>query len=270
MALPRLNKNALFLGAAIVLGLIAALLSVSYVRERVDEATAAARVTVAKAQVVVAARDMGVGETVSAGDLLTRSVPTDFIPADAVTVEEHEAYIGRMARAPIKRGAPLSASALVPLYNQFSRVVVPGKVGYTLSVNENNSISGMISPGDSVDILLTYDANEEGAGATVKVDQGERVVPLLENVIVLATGSRIGEAPPGQDNIAFSSITLELDPEQAERLTVGQETGDLRVLLRNIEDRTPFGLNGLTEKALMSTFGGLGIDDVEYIIGGSQ
>ncbi len=269
MALPRLNKNALFLGAAILLGLIAALLSVSYVRERVDEATAAARVTVAKAQVVVAARDMAIGETVSPNDLLTRSVPLDFIPADAITLEEHERYIGRMARAPIKRGAPLSASALVPLYNQFSRVVVPGKVGYTLSVNENNSLSGMIAPGDSVDILLTYDANE-GAGMSVRADQGERVVPLLENVVVLATGSRVGEALPGRDNVAFSSITLELDPEQAERLTVGQQTGDLRVLLRNIEDRTPFGLNGLTEKALMSTFGGLGIDEVEYIIGGSQ
>ena len=70
--------------------------------------------------------------------------------------------------------------------------------------------------------------------------------------------------------MAFSSITVVLDPDQAERLTVGQKTGDLRVLLRNIEDRTPFGLDGLTEKALMSTFGGLGIDDVEYIIGGGK
>lgn len=268
MALPKLNKNAVFLGAAILLGLVAALLSVSYVRERVEEATAAARVVVAEAQVVVAAHDVAVGETVTEEDLVTRSVPVDFIPADVVTVEDYGQYLGRMARAPIKSGAPLSASALVPLYNQFSRVVVPGKVGYTLSVNENNSLSGMISPGDSVDILLTYEADEEGDGPAA--DQGERVVPLLENVIVLATGSRVGEALPGQDNVAFSSITLELDPDQAERLTVGQKTGDLRVLLRNIEDRTPFGLDGLTEKALMSTFGGLGIDDVEYIIGGGK
>lgn len=265
MALPKLNKNALFLGGAVLLGLVAALLSVSYIRERVAEATAAARVQVAQAQVVVSRRDLGVGDMVTEADLVTRQVPLDFVPADALTTETYGDYVNRLVRAPIKRGTPLSASALVPLYSQFSRVVVPGKVGYTLSVNENNSISGMIAPGDSVDILLTYNADENAPEGRPK--QGDRVIPLLDNIVVLATGSKVGETLPGEDNAAFSSITLELDPAQAEKLTIGQKAGDLRVLLRNIEDRTPFGLGGLTEKSLMGAFS-IGVEDVEYIIGG--
>jgi pilus assembly protein CpaB len=267
VALPKLNKNVLFLGGAILLGLVAALLSVSYIQQRVAEATAAARVKVTETQVVVSKRDLAIGETVGEGDLVTRNVPVDFVPADAVTSENYGNFINRMVRAPIKRGTPLSASSLVPLYDKFSRMIVPGKVGYTLSVNENNSISGMIAPGDNVDILLTY--NTDKGAKEGQPQQGDRVVPLLENITVLATGSRMGETPGGDDNAAFSSVTLELDPDQAEQLTIGQKAGDVRVLLRNFEDKTPFGLSGLTEKTLMSLFGGVGGDDVEYIIGGN-
>nr|WP_220481124.1 Flp pilus assembly protein CpaB [Lysobacter penaei] len=260
----------MFLGGAIVLGLIAALLSVSYIQERVAEATAAARVTVTETEVVVSRRNLEVGETIAESDMVTRTVPVDFVPADAVTTENYTGFIDRMVRSPIKQGTPLSASALVPMYDKFSHVIVPGKVGYTLSVNENNSISGMIAPGDRVDILLTYDADADtGNGSATKQKQGERVAPLLENITVLATGTQIGDLPDGTESAAFSSVTLELDPDQAELLTVGQKAGEVRVLLRNFEDNTPFGLSGISEKTLMSLFGGDGGDDVEYIIGGN-
>ena len=279
MALPKINKNVMLLGGAVTLGIIAALLSVSYIRQKVDEATAAAKVVVDKATVVVPKRNLAVGETVSREDLARREVPLDFIPADAVTEETSAQFVGRMVRAPIKAGTPLSASTLVPIYDQFSRVISEGRVGYTLSVNENNSISGMISPGDRVDILLTYEEEKsnEVAGQGAKPKAEERVVPLLENVLVLATGSRVSEAPdqgaPGQEGMAtsFSSISLELEPQDAERLTMGQKAGDLRVLLRNIEDHRPFGMTGLTEKGLLSSLGdgaGVAFDDVQYIIGG--
>lgn len=269
MALPRLNKNVLFLGGAILLGLLAALLSVSYIQQRVAEATAAAKVVVTETQVVVSKRDLAAGETIGEADLVTRNVPVDFVPADAVTPENYAGFINRMVRAPIKRGTPLSAAALVPVYDKFSNVIVPGKVGYTLSVDENNSISGMIAPGDSVDILLMYDTSKAAGSSDNAPKQGERVVPLLENITVLATGTRVGETPGTEISNAFSSVTLELDPSQAERLTIGQEAGDIRVLLRNFEDKTPFALSGMTEKALMALFGGVGGDDVEYIIGGN-
>lgn len=274
MAAPKVNKNVMFLVGAVVLGIIAALLSVSYIRQKVDEATAAANVVVDKRTVVVPRRDLAVGDTVAREDLVRRSVPVDFVPADAVTEEMSPQFVGRMVRAPIKAGTPLSASTLVPVYDQFSRVIGEGRVGYTLSVNENNSISGMISPGDRVDILLSYEeekSTEAGAeGAKAKPE--ERVAPLLENVLVLATGARVGEVP-GEEGMAtsFSSISLELEPHDAERLTMGQKAGDLRVLLRNIEDHRPFGMTGLTEKALRSSLGGVGaaaFDDVQYIIGG--
>lgn len=268
MALPKLNKNALLLLGALALGLVAAVLSISYVQKRVDLATAALESGNRRVPVVVPSRPMDIGEIVTEGDLSVREVPEDMLPADAVLPSDYEGILNRMVRAPVREGVPLSGSALVPLYNQFSRVIRPGKVGYTMSVDEVNSISGMIAPGDAVDILLSYEGTEAGeSGTGRRQPDGPSVAPLLENVRVLATGQRVGETVGNELNAAYSSLTLELDPWQAETLTVGGKTGQIHVMLRNLDDTTPFGLTGLTEKMLMESMGGAASDGVEYIIG---
>jgi pilus assembly protein CpaB len=269
VALPKVNKNALLLLGALALGLVAAVLSISYVQKRVDLATAALEAGNRRVPVVVPKRPLAVGEIVTENDLSVREVPEDLLPADAVLPSEYGNILNRMVRAPVRQGVPLSGSALVPLYDQFSRVINPGKVGYTMQVDEVNSVSGMIAPGDTVDILLSYDAKDAGSGTgqPKRRPPGASVAPLLENVRVLATGQRVGETVGSELNSAFSSVTFELDPWQAETLTVGRKSGQLHVMLRNLDDTTPFGLSGLDEKTLMESMGGASGDDVEYIIG---
>ena len=138
-------------------------------------------------------------------------------------------------------------------------MIAKGNVAYTLSVDENNSISGMVIPVDHVDILLTIDDDKQGA----------RVMPLLENVLVLATGTRVGETPLDESNAGYASVSLELSPADAQRLTVADKAGSLRVMLRQTEDRRPFLLDEVTQKQLL----GAGDDDqagVQYILGGSN
>lgn len=250
------NRNLLFIVVALGLGVLAAFVAVRYVQGAVAARTAKVGETVT---VAVPKSDMEPGTVVTTSDLAVREVPADLQPADAVTPENVDQYSGRVLRAPVRQGAPLGASALVPLYDQFSRVIKPGNVGYTLPVDETNSISGMIAPGDHVDILLTVE--QENAGS--------RVIPLLENINVLATGNRVGDTPVQEDQQGFSNITLELNPQQAERLTVAAKAGAMRVMLRQVEDRNPFGLNGLTQKELLGTAkAGGGGSGVEFIIGG--
>lgn len=273
MAFKKMNRNALLLVGAVVLGLMAALMSVSYVQKRAEEARLAATPdALPQIEVVVPRRDIAPGDIVTAQDLVSRSVPIDFAPGDVLIPGSHEPYVGRIARSLIKRGTPISAGALIAPQEQFSRIVAPGRVAYTFSVNENNSISGMVVPGDRIDILMTYENKNEGSGLRSSAQSaGPRVVPLLENILVLATGEQAVEVA-GDERPGFSSVTLELDPRQAEQLTIAQRTGDMRVVLRNIEDRTPFGLSGLTERGLLSEFERYGstVDEVEYIIGGSN
>lgn len=270
MPMPKINRNVLYVGGAVVLGVIAALVAVNYVQQQVSARTA--RVAAADTPVAVATRDFAVGETMVAADFASRPVPGDLVPADAITPDNYGQYVGRMVRAPIRKGAPLSASALVPLYDQFSRVLKAGMVGYTLPVDDNNSVSGMVAPGDRVDVLLTFDgdsAEAGGAKGAAAPKQGSQVVPLLENILVLATGGRVGDTPQTEETAGYSNITLELEPAQAQQLTVAQKAGQLRLLLRSKDDESPFYLDGLTQAGLLQAYQG-GADGVEYIIGGKR
>src|SRR5690606_24586860 len=126
-------------------------------------------------------------------------------------------------------------------------------------------------------ILFLKDKSEDTPAAAA----GALALPLMQQVRVLATGTRIGErvSPDGrpvEDTQGFSSVTLELDHGQAKSLAVASEVGDLRVLLRELEDTSPGPADGLSERELMRSLG-VGKDTttrpgggrgVEFIIGG--
>lgn len=272
MQKPKVSRNLLYIIIAVVMAIFAALIAVRYVQKQVDDRTRDDRVMI---RVAVPVEDMPQGAIIGEGDLATRSVPAELAPADAVTPENHEQYAGRMLRAPIRGGAPLSAAALVPLYDQFSRIIPKGKVAYTLSVDENNSISGMIAPGDMIDILFMKEA--ESTTGTTGTTAGVEVLPLLNQIKVLATGSRVGERITAageveQEAQGFSSVTLELDRYQASKLAVASKAGNLRVLLRELNDTSPGSSNGLSESELLHSLGAGGAVNsgrgIEFIIGG--
>ncbi|MET0548533.1 MAG: Flp pilus assembly protein CpaB [Xanthomonas sp.] len=275
MQKPKLSKNVLFILIAVVMAGLAAFIAVSYIRTTVAERTQDNRPMV---DVAVPVNDLPQGAILQGGDLALRTIPVEFAPADAVTPDNHTQFEGRMLRAPARGGAPLSASALVPLYDQFSRLIPKGKVAYTMSVDENNSISGMIAPGDLIDIFFVKDATTGGNGGQ---GAGAQVFPLLQKIKVLAAGSRIGEAPTPKEgeeantSTGFSSVTLELDQYQAKQLAVASKVGAVRVLLREIKDTSPGAATGMSESQLLRSLGsgdstdiGSGSSRVEFIIGG--
>ncbi|KAB7775385.1 hypothetical protein NB717_000934 [Xanthomonas sacchari] len=275
MQKPKLSKNVLFILIAVVMAGLAAFIAVSYIRTTVAERTQDNRPMV---DVAVPVNDLPQGAILQGGDLALRTIPAEFAPADAVTPDNHTQFEGRMLRAPARGGAPLSASALVPLYDQFSRLIPKGKVAYTMSVDENNSISGMIAPGDMIDIFFVKDATTGGNGGQ---GTGAQVFPLLQKIKVLAAGSRIGEAQAPKEgeeantSAGFSSVTLELDQYQAKQLAVASKVGAVRVLLREIKDTSPGAATGMSESQLLRSLGsgdsantGSGSSRVEFIIGG--
>lgn len=273
----KISRNYIYIGIALVMATLAALVAVNYVQTTVAERTKDNRRMI---EVAVPMSDMPQGAIIQFGDLAVRSVPAEFAPADAVTPDNHAEFEGRMLRSPARGGAPLSASALVPLHEHFSSLIPQGKVAYTLSVDENNSISGMLVPGDLIDILFVKDKDGDAAARA-----GARVLPLLQQVRVLATGTRIGEriareGQPEGDAQGFSSVTLELDQAQAKSLVIASQVGALRVLLRDAKDRSRGSAQGLTEREWLRSLGvqeesldgrrstrGSG-NRIEFIIGG--
>lgn len=90
------------------------------------------------------------------------------------------------------------------------------------------ALSGLLAPGDRVDVLLTK----------AKLDQGSPVVtvPLLQNVLVLAVGNTARADEGSQRRAADSSVTLLVTLEQASLLAQARRGGELSLILRNADD----------------------------------
>jgi pilus assembly protein CpaB len=114
--------------------------------------------------------------------------------------------------------------------------------------DEVNSVSGMLRPGDRIDLLFT-------ARDTLSAEQGgvgDLTRPLLQDVRILATGSQLDSTQPrGPGASSFGTITVEVSPDQAQQLVLAQRGGRLTALLRGPDDRHEIGTGSLDLAALL-------------------
>jgi pilus assembly protein CpaB len=108
----------------------------------------------------------------------------------------------------------------------------------TIVVDEVNSLSGMLQPGDHIDLMLSV-RPAPAAG----VMQPEITRTLMQDVAVMAVGrqSRASANDEPANPRGYTSITVEVDPERAQKLVVAQRSGKLTAVLRNPNDRMPVG-----------------------------
>jgi pilus assembly protein CpaB len=105
-------------------------------------------------------------------------------------------------------------------------------VAINIDASGATSAGGFVLPNDHVDILRTY-RDEDAA----KAGQPDAFVTetILKNVKVLAIGPNV-QTENGKTVIIGSNATLELDPKQAETITLAQRTGQLSLTLRSLLD----------------------------------
>lgn len=256
----KINRNVLYLGVAILLGVAASFLAVHYVNKQVADRTNV--VSPETRQVVVPVHDMKKGDVLSQADVAVREVPLDFVSVGALTPDSYEKYLGQVLRSPLTHGAPIDSSVIDLVADHFSNIIEPGHVAYSIQVDQTNSVSGLIVPGDHIDILLlTSD------------DKNERLRPLLGRVLVLATGQQAKgvRSDPDENHNSYSNITLELSPKNAQRIGMALKVGELRVMLRNADSKEPFDLSMLTRDELLRLSHGVGKSSgIQFIIGGKS
>ena len=256
--MPRVNRNLLFIIIALVLGVAASYLAVQYVNKEVAARTPVDHTKTVS--VVVPTHPLAKGDILKADDVAARDVPEAFIPADAVTPANYEDYLGQQLRAPVAQGAPLAGSAVHLVTDHFSNVINRDDVAMTIQVDESNSTSGLMVPGDHVDIMLLMTEEKD-----------VRLIPLQSNVPVLATGRRArGVQSSGDDSAGnYSNVTLELSPRDAQRLAVAGKAGELRLMLRKAGQNQPFDLRMLSKAELLNLGKPVrkGTPGVEFIIG---
>jgi len=194
--------------------------------------------TINTVDILVARRDINIGQAVQAGDVDWAAWPTESASplymrksdrADAIAQ-----LVGAIARVPIASGEPVRESKLIKANGSgFMAAILPsGMRAVSTEISPETGAGGFILPNDRVDVLLTRRDKE-----TERLTGIESVVAetLLTDVRVLAIDQNV-EEKNGQRVVVGKTATLELLPRQAEMLGIGRMQGTLSLALRSIVD----------------------------------
>jgi pilus assembly protein CpaB len=222
--------HALLLVAALGFGGLGVVAARGYIDANLSEERARLAERGRTVGVIVARDPLQAGERVEADTMAVREVPARLVDPSMIPAEDFERVQGRRIRLPMADGEPLRLTGLVDDDGAFSARVGHGIRAMTIEVDEVNSLSGMLRPGDRIDLLLTLNSSADARGPVA--------APLMQDLNVLATGSSVRTDPGiGSGAPGFRAITVEVTPLQAQKLVLAQRSGRLTALLRHPEDR---------------------------------
>ena len=211
---------------------------------RVLEATRA-NSRIAMAPVVVANEDLPDGATVSRSNISTKPWPAQTIPPGAYS--SVDSVVGRVTRVPVFKGEPMVPGRLAPAGTGggLEVKIAPGKRAMSVKINDVNGISGLLQPNSRVDVLVTIrDDNELRARSVAKL--------FMSNMRVLSVGPRVQRMDEDNRGAAATTATLEVTPDEAERLAVAQNQGSIQLVLRGYGDPDSIRTKGATSTDVLA------------------
>jgi pilus assembly protein CpaB len=198
-------------------------------------------------RIVVAAADINLGQRLSPEVLKLVEWPAESVPKGAFT--DPQKLSGRVLRSAVLLGEPVSESKLAPTGTMggLSAVITEGKRAITVRVNDVVGVAGFALPGNYVDIIVSMQ-KDPPAGQTVAREQSISKI-VLERILVLAVAQEVNrdETKPKVVN----AVTLEVSPEQAEKLDLARSVGTLSLVLRNQVDPESAKTEGATKLTLL-------------------
>ena len=226
-----------------------------------ESAPVAAAAPVQRARAVMAVKAaLAPGHILRADDLAPLAWPAGDPPAGAILEGTPEAnrLAGSVTRRAFAAGElVVPGTVIAPGERGFlAAIVAPGHRAMAIAVDATSAASGLIWPGDRVDVILTQEIKEDG------VPLSERVVSetILTDTRVLSTDQNMNTAaqtpqPNSADKAVDAAapkpvpvpttVTLELSPAQAERVTVAATLGKLHLTLRGVETSAEAHVDGV-------------------------
>ncbi len=189
-------------------------------------------------KVICADQDIKEGTELEEGMVSIRDIPRRFVtesyyrlPEEEGAREKFQAQLpyGQRVMVPLKRGDPILVSHIeTAKLEEFSKMIQKRGRAIALDVSEKASVGGWVQPNDHVDVIGTIrdDATHEF-----------KTLTLAQDVIVLATGKRTANTVyVPEEEKRYTTVSVMVLPEEAEILTLAQESGTLSLALRNPED----------------------------------
>lgn len=182
-----------------------------------------------KDYVVMTKKDITEGELFSDQNVELKEVQKAQVPQQAV--QSTSGLYGNAANCAIASGNIVFQSFVKPIQAQvtdFEGKIGQGMRAVTFGIDTNSGVAGFVAPDSLVDILCIT-----GAGAEVKA------APVLSTVKVIAVGTTYRKAPGETQATAASSVTVVVNPDDAEKLVKSVTAGRPYLVLRNSKDLTP-------------------------------
>lgn len=195
---------------------------------------------------LVAATEIEFGSPLTELNTRLISVPAATCPEDAIVdMAQVKDKALKISRSP---GDMIRLSQLAEGQGKTVRIPDGMKVA-TIPVDATTNHSGILQPGNRIDLLLTYSVKQRGGR-----DKIEKVAPILQYIEVFAVENQVfGAEGSGGENTKARNISLLVTDEQAMKLTLARRKGDLSTMLRSNSDKSEIDLTVLSEESL---FGG--------------
>jgi pilus assembly protein CpaB len=183
---------------------------------------------------LVAARPLKAGTLTRDDDF--RSDPLDSVPSGAIrdTTDDRNRLLGSLVRKNLDTGSPITSENVLPRGDRgfLASVLEPGTRAISIRVDAESGVSGLIKPGDYVDVVLTQVA------ANADVARRALSETLLQNVRIIAIDQEIVQG--GANNTANTAaakvaqtVSLQLAPEQVKKIAVAKNLGSLSLSMRS-------------------------------------
>jgi pilus assembly protein CpaB len=225
------NSRALTMVALSALaGIVAMLLAARWVGQQTVDNTA---------RVVVASRDLDLGVPVTKAMLQAIAWPAGAVPvgsfADLAILE------GRVVRSAVFKGEPILEPKLAPVGTKggLPSMIQGGKRAISVKVNEVVGVAGFALPGSFVDVMVNTTDNKDKAVSRI----------VLNRILVLAVAQEANrdETKPKVVN----AVTLEVAPDEAEKIDLARSIGTLSLVLRNPIDKVAVETSGIRRDDLL-------------------
>ena len=207
----------------------------------------------------VASHPLPAGTLAREEDFVVRSVAPNSVPSEAMldTPDVRIGLRGSLVRTFIDTGGTVtSQNVLRPRERGFlASVLTPGTRAVSINVNAASGVSGLIWPGDYVDVVLTHSGTPSVTAFKPSSDTSAPLPPsppgvsetVLRNVRIIAIDQEIMQGVPANNATAGKethTVSLQLAPEQVEKITVAEHLGKLSLAARAVEQQETVGAAG--------------------------
>jgi len=141
-----------------------------------------------------------------------------------------EQVVGRVTATSIMLGELVTENKLAPkgAVPGITALLSPNQRAMTVKVDEASGVAGFLTPGNRVDVVVVVDKGEYNKDPLAKL--------LFQNLKVLGTGQKL-ENRPGDKPQIVPTVTLEVTPEQGERLALAAQEGRISLVVRGQGDQ---------------------------------